>query len=406
MEKELSKPPVLSRLSKMSLWSLRRLAEALGVDITGLRRKKEIAERLVGTKCSEIKSFIRFLEVLRRRVSLSHLRRIYQEVFAFPPEDIRALKTITDALIYLYERRSSYAVKEAIEKILSYSNKLRYERPKYTVIVETESPVSFEEIIKRLKDFEDEWNRNNVYRIKIEPLVRKNEMSFTIYEEYAIRVIEEFEELYGGLSVRSELKEPLRHRFIRIRRLSDTRFEVTANYPIDEEVKLGQNLLDTMFPYDKSIEKPDVKLAEDVLRSLSEAIKKTRNAKAFLKCLEEGRERAKKRIRKELGDKDKVKEFLEIVNSIKFAGIYIVKGGIIHFSIESENFDEVLSGVEPDTFHRVIQQLVGIAGESSLQFKLVVNGKSVKIAHNRIQVTGLTKEEERAVKLFLESIGV
>lgn len=395
---------VINYLSRMKREYLLRLAKVMGISELSFKNKKTLAEHLATAKSEEIAEFLRFKDMLKNNVTLSHLRKIYQELLKFPPNEIRDLNTITEALIYLYEKVNLQNINSQIEEILKYANKLKQEKPVYKIMVETTSPINLDELASRLKKFEEEWNKSNVYRILIETSKKEEELNILIYEEYTIRVIEEFEETPEKLKVKSEIREPLRHKFIKIKKISDTKFEITANYPIDEQKKLGQNLIDTLFPEKKSISKPDIDLASYAIKAVSKKIMEVDNTIKLIESFNENKSHTKKLIEKTIKEKNKAEKVSNILNSIKLTGIYVVKQDIVQFSLEAKDLNEILKGVETKSLQRVLQQFISVAGEDALQLKFVINGKTVKIVHNSVQARDLSDEEMIAMKLFLDSL--
>ena len=179
---------VINYLSRMKREYLLRLAKIMGISELSFK-KKTLAEYLATTKSEEIVEFLRFKDMLKNNVTLSHLRKIYQELLKFPPNEIRNLNTITEALIYLYEKVNLQNINAKIEEILKYANKLKQEKPVYKIMVETTSPINLDELASRLKKFEEEWNKSNVYRILIETSKKEEELNILIYEEYTLSLI-------------------------------------------------------------------------------------------------------------------------------------------------------------------------------------------------------------------------
>ena len=128
------------------------------------------------------------------------------------------------------------------------------------------------------------------------------------------------------------------------------------------------------------------------------------NTIKLIESFNENKSHTKKLIEKTIKEKDTAIKVSNILNSIKLTGIYIVKQDIVQFSLEAKDLNEILKGVETKILQRVLQQFISVAGEDTLQLKFVINGKTVKMAHNSIQAKDLSDEEMIAMKLFLDSL--
>ena len=397
---ETKKGFVAKKLSQLRKNQLLTLARAFSLDVSEAMRKVDIIEEIANNRLKEAYEFFVNLEKLKRGLTKSQALKVATDVLGISPSVLVNIKTKRELLVLLYRRFGIDQVSSKVDIMLDYANKLKGGRIIRHIRVITKRPVSFDDIISRLKEYQGEYNRNSVFWILVDTRTQGDTLNVRIHEEYSIKYTKEFDPYP---SIKSKEYKPLKDLQLIIRKITDTEFEVTAYYRVDEYKKLGTHLLEIMFP-GASIEFLYKNLAKDVTERISDALLSVDRIELLFDSFKEIRDNTKKNIQaSNLSDKEK-DAVIKVLDSIELVG-FAVNREDFSFLIESKDLRSFLSRVSSPLLTDLLKQLVSSYGKETITVKMLVNGKPVTISLTKgIESTGLSEEEYKALELLANTI--
>ncbi len=397
---EAKKGFVAKKLSQLRKNQLLTLARAFNLDVSEAMRKADIIDEIISNKPKEAYEFFVNLEKLKRGLTISQALKVATDVLGISPSELVNVKSKRDLLVLLYGRFGINQVSSKVDVMLDYANKLKSGRIIRHIRVVTKRPVSFDDIISSLKEYQEDYNRNNVFWILVDTKTQGDTLNVRIHEEYSIKYTKEFDPYP---SIKSKEYKPLKDLQLIIRKITDTEFEVTAYYRVDEYKKLGTHLLEIMFP-GASIEFLYKNLAKDVTERISDALLSIDRIELLFDSFKEIRDNTKKSIQaSNLSDKEK-DAIIKALDNIELVG-FAVNREDFSFLIESKDLRSFLSRVSSPLLTDLLKQLVSSYGKGAVTIKILVNGKPITISLDKgIEGAGLSEEEYKALELLANTI--
>ena len=397
---EAKKGFVAKKLSQLRKNQLLTLARAFNLDVSEAMRKADIIDEIISNKPKEAYEFFVNLEKLKRGLTISQALKVATDVLGISPSELVNVKSKRDLLVLLYGRFGINQVSSKVDVMLDYANKLKSGRIIRHIRVVTKRPVSFDDIISSLKEYQEDYNRNNVFWILVDTKTQGDTLNVRIHEEYSIKYTKEFDPYP---SIKSKEYKPLKDLQLIIRKITDTEFEVTAYYRVDEYKKLGTHLLEIMFP-GASIEFLYKNLAKDVTERISDALLSVDRIELLFDSFKEIRDNTKKSIQaSNLSDKEK-DAIIKALDNIELVG-FAVNREDFSFLIESKDLRSFLSRVSSPLLTDLLKQLVSSYGKGAVTIKILVNGKPITISLDKgIEGAGLSEEEYKALELLANTI--
>ncbi len=397
---EIKKGFVAKKLSRFQKNQLLILTRAFNLGVSGAMRKPDIIDEIVGSRLKEAYGFTINLERLRRSLTISQALKVTTGVLGISPRELVNVKYMKDLLVILYGKFGISQISSKVDTMLDYANKLRGGRIVRHIRVKTKRPVSFDDIISSLKEYQKEYHENNPFWILVETSVQGDILNVRVHEQYSIKYTREFDPYP---SIKSKEYRPLKDLRLIIRKINDTEFEVIAYYRVEDYKKLGTHLLERMFP-EASIEFTYRNLAKDVTDKISDALLSVERIESLFNSFEEIRDHTKKNIlASNLSDEEK-DTLIKVLDSIELVG-FAVNREDFSFLIESKDLRSFLSRVSSPLLTDLLKQLVSSYGKEAITVKMLVNGKPVAISLTKgIEGTGVSEEEYKAIELFANTI--
>ena len=391
---------VAKKLSQLRKNQLLTLARAFNLDVSEAMRKADIIDEIVSNRLKEAYEFFVNLEKLKRGLTISQALKVTTDVLGISPSELVNVRSKRDLLVLLYGRFGINQVSSKVDVMLDYANKLKGGRIIRHIRVVTKRPVSFDDIISSLKEYQEEYNRNNVFWILVDTKTQGDTLNVRIHEEYSIKYTKEFDPYP---SIKSKEYKPLKDLQLVIRKITNTEFEVTAYYRVDEYKKLGTHLLERMFP-GASIEFIYKNIAKDVTEKISDALLSVDRIELLFDSFKEIRDSTKKNIQaSNLSDKEK-DAIIKVLDSIELVG-FAVNREDFSFLIESKDLRSFLSRVSSPLLTDLLKQLVSSYGKGAVTIKMLVNGKPITISLDKgIEGAGLNEEEYKALEFLANTI--
>ena len=391
---------VTKKLGQLRKNQLLTLARAFNLDVSDAMRKADIIDEIVSSRLKEAYEFFVNLEKLKRGLTISQALKVATDVLGVPPSELVNVKSKKDLLVLLYGKFGINQISSKIDVMLDYANKLKGGRIVRHIRVVTKRPVSFDDIISSLKEYQEEYNRNSVFWIHVDTSIQGDVLNVRVHEEYSIKYTKEFDPYP---SIKSKEYRPLKDLRLIIRRISDTEFEVIAHYRVDEYRKLGTHLLERIFP-EASIEFIHKNIARDVTEKISDALLSVERIESLFDSFREIRDYTKNKVQaSNLSDEEKG-AILKVLDNIELIG-FAVNREDFNFVIEAKDFKSFLSKVSSPLLTDLLKQLVSSYGKEAVTIKMLVNGKPVTISLAKgVEGAGLSEEEYRALELFANTI--
>ena len=391
---------VAKKLGRLRKNQLLILAEAFNLDISEAMSKAVIIDEIISNRLEEAYEFFVNLEKLKRGFTISQALKVATDVLDVPLRELANVKSKRDLLVLLYGKFGVNQVSSKIDEMLDYANKIKGGKIVHRIHVVTKRPVSFDDIISSLEEYQEKYNKNSVFWILVDPRIQGDILNISVHEEYSIKYAKEFEPYP---SIMSKEYKPLKDLRLVIRKINDTEFDVIAYYRVDEYRKLGTYLLERIFP-ESSIEFIHKNIARDVTEKISDALLSVERIELLLDSFREIRDRAKSKVQAlNLSDEEK-DSVLKVLDNIELVG-FAVNREDFSFSIESKDFKSFLSRISSPLLTDLIKQLVSSYGKEAVTIKMLVNGRPVIISLDKgIEGAGLSEEEYRALEFLSNTI--
>lgn len=391
---------VAKKLGRLRKNQLLTLAKAFNLDISEAMRKADLIYEIISSRLEEAYEFFVNLEKLKRGLTISQALKVATDVLGVPSKELANVKSKRDLLVLLYGKFGVNQVSSKIDEMLDYANKIKGGKIVHRIHVVTKRPVSFDDIISSLEEYQEEYNRNSVFWILVNPRIQGDTLNIRVLEEYSIKYTKEFDPYP---SIMSKEYKPLKDLRLVIRKINDTEFDVIAYYRVDEYRKLGTYLLERIFP-ESSIEFIHKNIARDVTEKISDALLSVERIESLLDSFREIRDRAKSKVQAlNLSDeeKDSIPKVLDNIELVGFA----VNREDFNFAIESKDFKSFLSRISSPLLTDLIKQLVSSYGKEAVIIKMLVNGRPVTISLDKgIEGAGLGEEEYKALEFLANTI--
>ena len=391
---------VAKKLSQLRKNQLLTLARAFNLDVSDAMRKTDIIEEIIEDRLKEAYEFFVNLEKLKRSLTISQALKVATEVLKVSPSELVNVKSKKDLLVLLYGKFGIDQISSKIDVMLNYANKLKSGRIVRHIRVVTKRPINFDDIISSLKEYQEEYNRSNVFWILVDTSIQGNILKVHIHEEYSIKYTKEFDPYP---SIKSKEYKPLKDLQLVIRKINDTEFEVITYYRVDEYRKLGTYLLERIFP-EASIEFIHKNIARDVTERISNALLSVERIESLFDSLREIRDHTKNKVQvSNLSDEEKG-VILRVLDNIELIGFTINREDF-SFVVEAKDFKSFLSRVSSPLLTDLLKQLVSSYGKEAVTIKMLVNGKPVTISLDKgIEGAGLSEEEYKALEFLANTI--
>jgi hypothetical protein len=397
---EAKKGFVAKKLGQLRKSQLVTLARAFNLDVSEAMRKVDIIDEIVSSRLKEAYGFFVNLEKLKRGLTISQALKVATDVLGVSPSELINVKSKKDLLVLLYGKFGINQVSSKIDMMLDYANKLKGGRIVRHIRVITKRPMSFDDIISSLKEYQEEYNRNSVFWILVDTNVQGDVLNVRVHEEYSIKYTKEFDPYP---SIKSKEYKPLKDLRLIIRKINDTEFDVIAHYRVDEYRKLGTHLLERIFP-EASIEFIHKNIARDVTEKISDALLSVERIESLFDSFREVRDHTKNKVQaSNLADEEK-DSILKVLDNIELIG-FAVNREDFNFTVEAKDFKSLLSKVSSPLLTDLLKQLVTSYGKEAVSIKMLINGKPVTISLVKgVEGTGLSEEEYRALEFFANTI--
>jgi len=391
---------ITKKLGQLRKNQLLTLARAFDLDVSEAMRKADIIDEIVNNRFKEVYEFFENLEKLKRGLTMSQALKVATDVLGISPSELLNVKSKRDLLVINYVKFGINQVSSKVDEMLDYANKLKGGRIVRHIRVVTKKPVSFDDIISRLKEYQEEYNKNSFFWILVNARIQGDTLNIGAHEEYSIKYTKEFDPYP---SIRSKEYKPLKDLRLIIRKMNDTEFDAIAHYRVDEYKKLGTNLLERIFP-EASIEFIHKNIARDVTEKISDALLSVERIESLFDSFREMRDYTKNVVRASNLSYEEQGALLKVLDNIELVG-FAVNREDFSFVIETKDFKSFLSRVSSLLLTDLLKQLVSSYGKEAVTIEMLVNGKPVTISLAKgVEGAGLSEEEYRALELFANTI--
>lgn len=378
-------------------------------------KKKDTLDNIIN-RFSEDENFLNFLDLLTslNDISVNKAKDFIVEQKIAPIDLIKSIRRKSTLLIFLYE----HDFLDHIELITFFSEINKYtEEWNYFIDVKLSNELN-ETIESSLKDFYEEWNKNNLKKIFAYQLPSKEEsFLIKIIKEIGYRNQNQFlfrkvEVLIDNLpefdkfKVKRLVSYPVSYKKIIISQIEKDKYELTFYFDIKRERNLVESFLTQIFGIELKNQNLINKKSKTtkIIEKSAEKIYFNAGENSFEKSknkLEELKNNALEKIKNSMETTENKKEIEEITKQI-----YILPPKI--YSAPEKGIINIEIDVKPNDFYsetscnKITHYLFEIAKEldnSQKTYLYYINGKKIEIQSGKLEQTikNLDENEQKAI---------